>query len=139
MPAREAGDAMAAYRLKDSVLTRGERPFFAVLMAVVPERYVVCPGIGLIELFDVAGGDRNWKALNPIISKRVDFVVCERSTMQPVCGIELDDASHGRWDRRVRDEFVEHLFERTGLRLVRFSTRYEYNPADVAARLNLAQ
>jgi very-short-patch-repair endonuclease len=60
-----------------------------------------------------------WKALNPVIGKSVDFVICHRSTLDPVMAIEVDDRSHQAPARRRRDAFVDKLFAEVGLPLMR--------------------
>jgi hypothetical protein len=43
--------------------------------------------------------------------------------MKPVCGIELDDSSHARQDRVIRDDFVNQVFKNAGLPLNNILTK----------------
>jgi hypothetical protein len=58
---------------------------------------------------------------NKIDRKHVDFVLCNPETLRPLAGIELDDKSHERADRRQRDSFVEGVFEAAGLAFARLT------------------
>jgi len=55
--------------------------------------------------------------------------------MKPLLGIELDDSSHRRDDRQERDNFVDRVFEVSGLPLLRLPVQREYNTRDVAAKI----
>lgn len=124
-----------SYQLLPAVLTPGRLAFFEVLQEAMPEGYAVFAEVSLAALFDVRRG-RPWKsAYNRINQKRVDFVVYERATTKPICGIELDDVSHGRADRQSRDVFVDEVFRVCGLPLIRIRAARAYNLADVKARL----
>ena len=72
---------------------------------------------------------------NPIRSKHVDFVVCAPDTLKPLAAVELDDSSHGRSDRKDRDEFLGEAFEAAGLPLLRFTAKRHYKPGAIAADL----
>jgi len=56
--------------------------------------------------------------------------------MRPRVGIELDDSSHAREDRQVRDAFVHQVFDAAGLALLRFPAQRAYNISEIAARLS---
>ena len=57
-----------------------------------------------------------------ISQKHIDFLICEKESLKPVLGIELDDRSHQREDRQKRDEFVNALYENIGLKMLRIPT-----------------
>lgn len=46
-------------------------------------------------------------------------------------GIELDDKSHQRQDRQVRDEFVENVFRAAKLPLVRIQVKHSYSVTEL--------
>ena len=52
-----------------------------------------------------------------------------------MAGIELDDKSHTRSDRRARDELVEHVFQAAGLPLVRIPARPSYSVTELGKQL----
>lgn len=55
--------------------------------------------------------------------------------MRPLVGIELDDKSHERLDRKARDEFVDQVFAAAKLPLVHVSAKRTYAVLELAAQL----
>ena len=126
------------YGLRDDFLSPSELSFYHVLLSVSDESLTVCPKVNLNDIFFATGGDQKQVAKNKINRKHVDFLLCERSTMRPLAGVELDDSSHARADRQVRDGFVEQVFVTAKLPLLRFPAQRAYNTAEIAARISQA-
>ena len=105
-------------------MTRAEGEFFIKLDNAVRERYYVFPQVHLSAILDhrVKEQDRNY-AFRHINGKSVDYVLCDRITLQPIYAIELDDYTHEQVDRRKRDSEVERIFDEANLPLVRFKSR----------------
>jgi hypothetical protein len=55
--------------------------------------------------------------------------------MQPLLGIELDDASHQRKDRQERDAFVDQVFAAAGLPLLHIKAARGYQPNELTAQI----
>ncbi len=123
------------FRIRDDFLSAAEISFYHVLVSVVGETLTVCPKVSLNDIFFVSRPDLNQASRNRISRKHVDFLLCDRRSMRPRLGIELDDSSHAREDRKARDEFVEQVFAAAGLALVRIPTLRSYNLSEVASRL----
>ena len=125
------------YRLKTELLSAAELEFYRVLRLAVGAWAVICPKVGLGDLFYPQTGNRSANASyrNRINRKHVDFVLCDRHAMRPLVGIELDDASHGRANRQTRDEFVDGVFAAAGLPLERFRAASSSDGAELAAVL----
>ena len=124
------------YRLNSKFLTPAEVEFFHMLQLAQPEGTVLCPKVNLQDLFWVPPYD--YTARNRIDRKHVDFVLADDLSLQPLCGIELDDRSHQRPDRQERDRFVEAVFAATGLPVVRVPLHADYDPDKLAAELRTA-
>jgi predicted RNA-binding Zn-ribbon protein involved in translation (DUF1610 family) len=94
--------------------------------------------VGLGDLFYPQSGDygQNTAYRNRIDRKHVDFLLCDPLTVRPILGIELDDKSHQREDRKERDIFVNGVFNAVGLPLARVSVRSSY-PTDKLKNLLL--
>jgi hypothetical protein len=131
------GLAVLPFKLRDDFLSNAEISFFQVLRVVVAERAIICPMVNLGDLFFVATGDhrKNRALTNRVDRKHIDFLLCEPKTMRPVVGIELDDRSHDRVDRQVRDQLIEKVFNAAGLPLVRFSVKSGYATSEVEAKI----
>jgi hypothetical protein len=134
--AAESPQEKLPYRLNDKFLTRAEASFFRVLQLALPEGVLLCPKVNLQDLFWAPPHD--YTARNRIDRKHVDFVLADRATLRPLCGIELDDRSHQRPDRQERDRFVESVFAAAGLPLVRVPVSEGYDPEELGTALRAA-
>jgi hypothetical protein len=54
-------------------------------------------------------------------------LLCDPLTARPLVAIELDDQSHNRADRQLRDKFVDGVFAAAALPLVHVAVRPQYN------------
>jgi hypothetical protein len=119
------------YHVRDDFLSPAEFSFYRVLQGMMRDYFSICPKVALAELFYVDHPNENHAAFGRIRQKRVDFVICDPTTMKPRFAIELDDSSHKREDRQERDEFVDKVFEAAGLPLVHIPARSEYNTQEL--------
>jgi very-short-patch-repair endonuclease len=117
------------YGKRDAFLSPAELSFFRVMKSELPEEWNLIAKVNLADLFFVRMPHRNRAARNRIDRKHVDFVICDAATMEPLLGIELDDASHNRHDRVERDAFVDRVFEAAGLPLLHVKAARTYQPA----------
>lgn len=118
-----------AYRLREKLLSRGEHDFYLTLKAAAGESAIICPKVGLGDIFYTNMGDyaKNLAAMNRIDRKHVDFLLCDPLTMRALIAIELDDKSHQRKDRKERDRLVNRVFKAVGLPLQRIRVRRTYD------------
>jgi hypothetical protein len=129
-------DESLPFRLRDDFLSAAEISFYHVLLSTVGDRLTVCPKVSLSDIFFVSHPERNQAARNRISRKHIDFLLCDSRSMRPRVGIELDDSSHARENRQVRDAFVQQVFDTAGLGLLRFPAQQAYNISEVGARLS---
>jgi len=61
-----------------------------------------------------------------IWGKHVDFLLCNKWTLEPLLAIELDDKSHRQYDRRETDEFKNKAFALAKLPLLRVTIQKNY-------------
>lgn len=121
------------YAVREDFLSLAEQNFYLVLKSTVSEWAIVCPKVSLGDLFLVKSIDPSQFRIytNKIDRKHVDFLLCDPKTTQPLAGIELDDKSHQRADRQVRDEFVQEVFQAAKLPLVRVNVKHAYTTAEL--------
>ena len=126
------------FRKKDWLFTKAERSFYGVLKQAVDGEFEVFAKVRLLDLLWLPKGTTDRQAhMNRVVSKHVDFVLCEPTAVAPALAIELDDSSHRAAQRRRRDAVVEDILGAAGLPLLRVPVRAGYNPAtlrDVIAR-----
>ena len=72
-----------------------------------------------------------------IKSKHIDFLLCDKDSLVPLCAIELDDSSHQKESRVKRDIFVDNALEAAGLKFERFKVQKSYSVSDIKERFNL--
>jgi very-short-patch-repair endonuclease len=132
----QKGDTQALpYRLRDDFLSPAEFSFYKVLASLLGERWTVQSKVRLADVFFVSRPNENISFFNRIAQKHLDFLVCDSASMKPVFGIELDDSSHRRSNRQVRDAFVEDVCKAAGLPLLRVPVQREYNSREIAAQI----
>lgn len=124
------------YRRKPSLITNAEKQFFKVLSEVAGDRYFIVPQVNLSDLVWVDYGEKYQKTYRSKIDKKsVDFVLCDKVDFSPVLAIELDDKSHLRPDRVERDYFVEELFKKVEIPLLRVKKESQYNTDELTQRI----
>ena len=121
------------YQKKDYLLTKAELSFYRVLKSVVDDNLLIFSKVRLVDLLWLPKGTKNRQAyLNKIMSKHVDFVLCKNNTLSPVLAIELDDLSHQEGRRQERDKFVNEVFHKAGLPLLRIQAKRSYSPGELS-------
>lgn len=122
------------YEVRPALLTPAESVFYQALLAAVSNRYVVAPKVRVADvLTPPAAADRSTRTslLNKISQKHFDFVLCEPQTFAFVAAIELDDKSHDRRPRVMRDKFLNEVAAAAQLQLHRIKARSLYTVAEL--------
>ena len=102
-----------SYDAAGTLLSPAELSFFKVLEIAVGDNAYIVVKVRVADLLMPQKGmtRSNWqKAFNSISSKHIDFVICDKTSFKPLCAIELNDKSHQRKSRTVRDEFISKAF-----------------------------
>jgi ssDNA-binding Zn-finger/Zn-ribbon topoisomerase 1 len=125
------------YAMRDDFLSASELSFYKILRLVMPNEFVIFTKVALKDIFFVTENDRSKQStfMNKISKKHVDFIICNAETLKPVCGIELDDTSHERQDRVIRDTFVNQVFKSGKLPLIRYTNKRSYVLSEVEEKL----
>lgn len=126
------------YRLRDRFLSPAEISFFHVLQKNAGDRYHLLAKVRISDLLYVVQRKRNYKFVNQIDRKHVDFVLCDPKNMQPALAIELDDSSHAQKKRVERDQLVDEAFKVAGLPLLRVQARKSYVESEIAEEIERA-
>jgi len=134
-PARPAEERLP-FRKKDYLLSKAERSFYGVLKHAVGERFDVFAKVRLADLVWLPKGVQDRQAhQNRVISKHVDFVLCEPTNVAPVLVIELDDKTHRQPGRQARDALVDGVLRAAGLPILRIPAQASYDPTQLRAEL----
>lgn len=60
-----------------------------------------------------------WKVTN----KHVDFIICNKDTMDIICAVELDDYTHENNEHKQRDLFVMQVLDTVGIQTIRVRSK----------------
>lgn len=125
------------YRLKNLIMTDSEFKFYKILCIAVTNQFDIFPQIHLDAILDNKIRGQSWiGAFRHINEKSIDFVLCDKKTGAPVLVIELDDKSHLREDRIIRDEEVERIFRDAKLPLLRIKDKYTFTPEEISNQIS---
>jgi hypothetical protein len=123
-----------AYEALPALLTPAERSFFRVLRQALSSDYQIFAKVRLADIVHpVKSPSRSgWQsAFNRITGKHVDFVLCDFERLGIVAVIELDDRTHERFERGVRDSLVDSALADAGIPVLRIPARQTYSPAQI--------
>lgn len=126
------------------ILSPAEISFFRTLQAALREDWVVFSMVRLADVIKVRPRTRQYQAWRSrIFGKHIDFVVCDRETLEVRLAIELDYASHRRPELRARDRFLHTALTAAGLPLLRVKVEEKYETAllrkDIEDALGIAR
>lgn len=117
-------------------LSPAERSFFGALELALGARYRVFVKVRLADVIRPKkglGGRRRHIALNQIVQKHVDFVLCDPATLAVLAVVELDDLRHHSAQQRERDQWKDEALKAAGIPVVRFPTARSYATAELRA------
>jgi very-short-patch-repair endonuclease len=126
------------YEAIPALLTPAERSFFGVLQQALPSNCQVFVKVRLADIVRPrANPSRSGRqsALNRITGKHVDFVLCDLEQLSVAGVIELDDRSHQRQDRGIRDLLVDTALKDAGIPILRVPARASYSPAQLREQI----
>ncbi len=121
----------------DTLLTAAEQKFYEALDAAIDGRLLILSKVRLADLLVVTSASRSarYRVFRSIACKHVDFVLAEVENLHPIAAIELDDSSHQRADRRLRDQLLDDLFEKAAFPLLRFRAAANYSSRLIEERV----
>ncbi|RMG86587.1 MAG: DUF2726 domain-containing protein [Chloroflexi bacterium] len=125
------------YYLREDFLSPAELEFYKILRTILKQHAMVFAKVNLNDIFMVKKSDyREFRIYtNKIDRKHVDFLICHPLTLKPIAGVELDDKSHQRRDRKERDKFVDGVFQAAGLPILHFRVQRQYDTRQIKAKL----
>jgi len=118
------------YNLNKSILTPAERSFYGVLKQAVGNDFDIFSKVRVADIFSPRKGYSKsaWQsAFNKISRKHFDFILSSKNDTSVKCCIELNDKSHNKSTRGLRDQFLQEICESTDLPFIQFATKSSYN------------
>jgi hypothetical protein len=137
-PQLELGsDVPPEYRKSKSLFTYRESVLYKALAQAVNNRYQIFVKVRLADFIWLANEPENRKFhQNQILCKHIDFLLCDKVSLAPLLGIELDDSSHKRPGHHERDHFKDGIFRAVGLPLLRMELQSEYSTRFVQEQID---
>ncbi|MDO4271655.1 MAG: DUF2726 domain-containing protein [Candidatus Saccharibacteria bacterium] len=120
------------YRARKNIMTNREKDFFVRLNRIFGERCYVLSQIQLSNLLDHTVKGQSFRgAFAHINGKSVDYVLIRKSDLTTLCAIELDDSTHDREHRQIRDAEVNHMFRMAKQPLAHIRYNYAMSDQDI--------
>lgn len=124
------------FRRRDSLLTPGERRFYAVLVKAAPADVAILPKVRVLDALEVL--PKAWGRYGrPASGLHFDFLLAD-DALRPLAAVELDDRSHQRPDAQRRDAFKDGACHGAGLPLLRVPVVRHYDVAALRRQLREA-
>lgn len=133
-PGLPRGRAAYPYRREPALFTAAERSFLGVLEQAVQGQSRVFGKVRLVDIITVKPGlnrSERQQALNSILQKHVDFVLCDPKELSLQLVIELDDSSHEKARRQARDGFLDEALAAADVCILHFPVKRTYSVQDV--------
>lgn len=110
------------YEKKD-LLTKREWKFYKEIKPIADKYNLhIIAKVRLSDLVDVKSDlskSEQSTYLNKIQRKHIDFVLCNPDNLRVLALVELDDTTHNKKERAMRDEFVNDLCKSVDYKLIR--------------------
>lgn len=139
--ALKSGGNRIGYRTNGPLFSKAERSFYGVLNQAISDEQVL---MGKVRVADILSPEKglnksNWQtAFNKIAYKHFDYILCEKSTLNVLAAIELDDKSHQSKRSISRDTFLNEACKSAGFKLIRFPAQKAYQISEVKKQIELA-
>ncbi len=121
------------FYLRPSLLFPNEKSFFEQLKLAVGNQYDIYPQVSLISIFQPTKKWHNRAEISKL-HKTIDFVLFDKNAQTPKIAIELDGYSHSKPRSFDRDEFVNAIFSKFNIPLIRFNNG-SYSVEEIRGKL----
>ncbi len=103
------------YKTREKLLTETEYKFYNLLNSIAQKQnLIVFSQVALNQIVK----SNTYRELKKIGGKSIDFVIIDKDRNIKLC-IELDDYTHNKEKRKIRDNIVNEIFNETNTKLLR--------------------
>ena len=124
------GKRLYEYVSRKHLFTPAEKKFLDALSDTIQGQYAIFGKVRVSDIADLSQqyyGEVRMRLSAKTNQKHIDFVICHPVTLEILGVIELDDSSHQRQDRIIRDELIDHVMKSAGLPILRVPVRTTYS------------
>ncbi len=125
-------EAKYNYFVLKNPMTETELKFCKELKSITDKYELIV--IPQIQLQKILSTNNDIYAFNKIKAKSIDFAIVDKNYNYKMF-IELDDYTHNRKNRAKRDSFINELFNRYNLKLIRIRVSNNYNKEELENRV----
>lgn len=129
------------YQRREYFFSYQERKFYDVLRQVLQgldENLQIFAKVRMADIVNLVNEPKDkGRYINYILTRHIDFLVCDMRYQKPLFGIELNDSSHMLYDRQESDKFKQSVFDQVNLPLLPFDVK-TYTWAEVENRIREA-
>ena len=118
---------LSKYYRKESIVTQVEKWMYNIINETISEEYMIAPKVGMKDYIGVKSGKDYIKHFGHIAQKHIDFLICKKEDLSPVLGIEIDDLSHQKNNRKKRDQDNDQIYNAIGLKIIHIPTNTKEN------------
>jgi len=124
------------YQKRRYFFSHQERKFYDALLNDLDDDLQVFAKVRIADIVWLTNEPKDkWQHLNRILTRHVDFLICDVRQQIPLVAVELDDSSHNRVDRQESDRFKDTLFAHVQMPLERFQIKDTYEPGEIGKRI----
>lgn len=126
------------YSKVENLMTPTEVAFYKVLQQAVTNQYDIFAQVRLANLITIkqnSWAKYFWDHFRPIGMKSLDFVLCDKATSKILLVIELDDYTHNRQHRILRDQFVDDTLKTVKIPIYHQKVQSWYNVNELRASI----
>lgn len=133
----DLADTRGFFSKKSSLMRADERKFFDILMKIYGNTYYIYPQVRLAAILDVQNDVKDHDNLyRQIDHLSLDFVLFDKAMMSPLVAIELNGKSHLQFNRRNRDQKVESVLTKAGIRFLAVPVSEIYDEANLKQQID---
>lgn len=127
------------YIKKEYLMSEAEKKFFFVLQEILGKDYLIFSKVRMADLLYLPkmSNSRFYHYFNKIQSKHVDFLICDKENIKSLLVIELDDSSHLKAGRFLKDKLVDKIFEGAKLPILHIKASGNYDKDVLKRAINL--
>ena len=121
------------------LFSNAEKKFYHMLQKSLDYKFKIFAKVRVADLIAVAphvSGPGVLRAFNRISRKHVDYVICDKGSLEVLAVVELDDSSHLRKDRIDRDKFVDKAFHSAGIPIIHIKAQGHYDLRMLAMQIS---
>jgi hypothetical protein len=118
-----------------TLMTRSEKQFFNALQRIgTAQQFIVAPQVAMGAIVDIPArfNEGKYKHTNRagFAQKRLDYVLLDEKSLEPILAIELDDESHD--GREAEDQLRNDILAEAGYAILRLDVRDQLSGPAIA-------